>query len=59
MRFEVVGRLAPNDKAIREDLAALLKSGAVPGVCLAGELSGFGMRHPSKIPLARYLTARS
>jgi len=57
MRLEVVGRLAPNDKAIREDLAAFFKLGAQPGVCLAGELSGFGMREKSKVPLSRYLTA--
>lgn len=58
MRFEAVGRLAPNDKAIREDAAAFFAPAALPGVCLAGELSGFGMREPSKIPLARYLTAQ-
>lgn len=57
MRFEVVGRHVPNDKAIREDLAAFFKPGVQPGVCLAGELSGFGMREKSKIPLSRYLTA--
>lgn len=58
MCFETVGRLAPNDKAIRADLARLTDAKFVPGVCLAGELSGFGTRAPSTVPLARYLTLR-
>jgi hypothetical protein len=59
MRFEVAGQLVPNEKAIHEDAAAFFAPGAVPGVCLAGELSGFGTREPSKIALSRYLTFRA
>jgi hypothetical protein len=55
MRFETVGRLAPNDEAIREDLARLTDPAFVPGACLAGELTGFGMRAPSIVALSRYL----
>ena len=58
MRFEIVGRLAPNDKAIRADLFRLRDAKFIPGVCLAGELSAFGTRAPSNVPLARYLTLR-
>ena len=57
MRFEVIGRLVPDDKAIREDLAAFSKPDFVPGVCLSNELSGFGKREASSMPISRYLTA--
>jgi hypothetical protein len=56
MRFEVLGRFVPDDPVIREDLAAFFGPGFVPGICLAGELSGFGLREPSTIPLSRYVT---
>lgn len=56
MKIEAIGRLVPNDKTIREDMAALFKPGFTPGMCLANELSGFGIRAPSKVPLSRYAT---
>jgi hypothetical protein len=58
MGFESIGRLAPNDKAIAKDLAGLKDAKFLPGVCLAGELSGFGTRAPSSVPLSRYLSVR-
>jgi hypothetical protein len=59
MRFEILGRFVLNEAVIREDLAAFLGPRFVPGPCLAGELSGFGLREPSTIPLARYVTPNS
>ncbi|MGQ0444015.1 MAG: hypothetical protein ACT4O2_02535 [Beijerinckiaceae bacterium] len=57
MHIETVGRLAPNEKTIREDLARVFRPGFTPGICLANELSGWGIRTPSKVPLSRYATA--
>jgi hypothetical protein len=54
MQFEVIGRLVPNAATIRHDLAAFFAPGFVPGTCLANELTGFGIREASSIPLSRY-----
>ena len=45
------------DERMGEDASALFTPGFVPGVCLANELSGFGIRDASSIPLSRYLAA--
>jgi hypothetical protein len=58
MRFEPVGRLVPNDKALAEAVAPFADPKFIPGVFLAGELSGMGTRAPSSVPLARYLSVR-
>lgn len=56
MQFEIAGRLAPNDKAIREDLAHGFAPGIVPGTCLSNDLTpAIGSRTASNIPLSRYL----
>jgi hypothetical protein len=59
MRFEVVGRAVTDEARVREDLAAFFAPGFVPGVCLANELSGFGIREASSVPISRYLTRDS
>jgi hypothetical protein len=58
MRFDVIGRLPLDDRAIREDFAGFFAPTFVPGTCLANELAGYtgGTRTPSGIPLARYVT---
>lgn len=57
MQFEVAGRLAPNDKAIREDLADVFKPGFVPGTCLSNDLTpAIGSRSASNLPLSHYLS---
>lgn len=57
MHFEIAGRLAPNEKTIREDLAAVFAPGFVPGTCLSSDFTpAIGKRMASKIPLSRYLT---
>lgn len=55
LRIETIGRLVPNTKAIRADLAAFFKP-FTPGLNLANDLSGFGVRAPSAVPIARYAT---
>jgi hypothetical protein len=56
MRFEAVGRGVIHDVRVREELAAFFADGFVPTICLANELSGFGIRQVSSIPISRYVT---
>lgn len=56
MAFEVAGRLTPNDKAIRDDLAGFFKPGFTPGISLSNDFTpAIGSRSASKVPLSRYL----
>jgi hypothetical protein len=59
LRLATVGRLAVDEKAVREDLAAVFAPDFTPAPSLADALSAWGTRAPSSIPVARYANQRS